>query len=430
MINKLLNHPKMRLAVITLGDQVVHSGTTFLTGILVGRLLSVGEFGSFSLGLTLLVFSMVMQDNFLATPYTYRFHNAKTDGYAALRAGALIQSLMLSFVCAILLGIVYLFWPKDGHEDLVRILCVLSLSMPFLFLRETSRRIYFTEFRVLEALQMDVIVSTVQITSIMFICYIGIISTASVFAMIAGAAFIGSVWAILRYRHEYDFKAAEIKRDTIENIVFGRWLVLGSICHLGSLYLFPWILYGVAGDEKAGAFAACYTLINLLNPLVLGFNNFFRPKLMQTYAQNGLDAMHALILHLMRYLAVPAIGGVLFMVLFGGWLVRFIYGPDFEGLGLIMAITGISIFSVVLNAPFQLGILALNKPQLNPRFHAVSFASTLFIGIPLIFNYGVLGAAAGFSLSVSVGFITLIYLYLNEIKKMRRQDENKAAASE
>ena len=56
-LSRLLANPKLRIAAVTLFDQVVYSGTTFLTGILVGRLLSVGDFGEFSLGLTLMVFS-------------------------------------------------------------------------------------------------------------------------------------------------------------------------------------------------------------------------------------------------------------------------------------------------------------------------------------------------------------------------------------
>lgn len=419
-IRKIISNPKMKTAFLTLSDQVVHSGTTFLTGVLVGRLLSVGEFGQFSLGLTLMVFSMVLQDNCLATPYTYRFHHSGADKHAIMRAGALIQSFMLSIFCSVLLLIAYLFMPKGEEASLYKILLTLAFAMPFLFIRETSRRLYFTEFRILETLKMDILVSTLQVSLIVGIWWFDLIGTASVFAMIALASLAGSFWAVARNWREYDFRNADVKGDTMENIRFGRWLMIGSFCHLGSMYAFPWLLYAIAGDETAGSFAACYTLINLLNPLILGFNNFFRPKIMQTYAHHGWEAMHALVMKLVKLFFPVAVFIVLFFAVGGGLLVRLVYGAAFSDLGLIMGIVGVSVFSVILNAPLQLGILALNRPQINPKFHAVAFASTVCIGIPLMLNYGMTGAAIGYSLSVSAGFAALIYFYVREIRHMRQ----------
>lgn len=410
---------KHKKGLFALADQMVHSGTTFLTGILVGRLLSVGEFGEFSLGLTLVVFSMVLQDNCLATPYTYRFHNIKNGDIEGLRAGALIQSLLLAVFCTILLGAAYFFLPVMQAGGLGNIIFTLALSMPFLFIRETSRRIYFTEFRVVEVLMMDIIVTILQVSLIVAIWYLGVISAANVFAVMALASFVGGLWAFIRHRHEFNFSAVDIKADTVENIRFGKWLLVGSFCHLGSLYIFPWLIYALIGGERAGLFAACYTLVNLINPFILGFNNFYRPKIMKLYANEGLEVMHAEILKLAAvFFPVSLIisGG---LALAGGHLVHFVYGEEFVNLGTIIAVIGLSVIPVILNAPLQLGILALNKPQINPKFHSMALASTLCIGVPLVFSYEAMGAAIGFSLSVTVGFLALVYFYMREIKIQR-----------
>ncbi len=416
---------KKRKGLFALADQMVHSGTTFLTGILVGRLLSVGEFGEFSLGLTLVVFSMVLQDNCLATPYTYRFHNNSDESKEGLRAGALIQSLMLALICTSLLFVAYFILPSEGYQDLRNILFVLSCSMPFLFIRETSRRIYFTEFRLIDTFIMDVIVSALQILLIIGLWYVNWISTSSVFFAMALAAFIGSAGAFIFHRKDFDFKLADIKKDTIENIHFGKWLLAGSFCHLGSLYIFPWLIYAMIGDVKAGAFAACYTLVNLINPFILGFNNYFRPHIMQTYSKEGLEAMHAQVMRMtMCFIPVAALISFL-LVVFGGNLVQFIYGDDFINLGTIIAFVGISVIPVILNAPIQLATLAMNKPQINPKFHSAAFASTMCIGVPLVIFYDIIGAAIGYSLSVSIGFIALIYFYRKELVKLRVENDAK-----
>lgn len=420
-----INNLKKKKGLFALADQMVHSGTTFLTGILVGRLLSVGEFGEFSLGLTLVVFSMVLQDSCLATPYTYRFHNIKNEDIKGLRAGALIQSFLFAVSCTVFLYLLYVFLPKGQAGGLDSIIFTLALSMPFLFIRETSRRIYFTEFKIIEAFIMDTIVSVLQISLIVAIWYFEVITTSNVFGVIALSSFVGSLWAFLQHRNTFSFSKAEIKIDFIENVRFGRWLLMGSFFHLGSLYIFPWVIYALIGDERAGIFAACYTLVNLINPFILGFNNFYRPKIMSIYAKDGLEKMHSEIMKLIRVFLPISLAISAFLAIAGGHLVYFIYGEKFVNLGGIMAVVGISVIPVILNAPLQLGILALNKPQINPKFHSTAFASTMCLGIPLVIYFDTLGAAIGFSLSVTTGFIALVYFYVREINVQRKLPDKK-----
>lgn len=411
---------KQRKGLFALADQMVHSGTTFLTGILVGRLLSVGEFGEFSLGLTLVVFSMVLQDNCLATPYTYRFHNnSEKESNESLRAGAMFQSFILSLVCVILLLLSYALLPGGADNEIRNILWALAVSVPLLFLRETGRRLFFTEFRVIEVLIFDVGISFLQILFIAFLWFFGAVSAPNVFFAMASASFVGLLGAFVLCRSEFDFSSMDIKKDTTENLNFGKWLLVGSFCHLGSLYLFPWLIYALIGGEKAGAFAACYTLVNLINPFILGFNNYFRPHVMKTYSEEGVEMMHAFVMRVTLYFAPVSLLLAGFLALVGGDLVKLVYGEGFDNLRTVIAIIGISVIPVILNAPVQLAILAINRPQINPKFHSVAFLTTICIGIPLVIHFGIVGAAIGYSLSVTAGFIALIYFYKRELKVLQ-----------
>ena len=421
---------KIKAAVFTLADQIIHSGTTFLTGVFVGRMLSVGDFGEFSLGLTLVVFSLTLQDNLLATPYTYHFHNSKPDSHAAMRAGGLIQSQLLAVLCSVLLlsitGInVFLF-----HQPHLSVFMTLGLILPFLFGREYLRRLFFTEFRMSQALIMDTGVSLLQFGLLFFAWFSDVLRPDTAFLAMAASAGLVLLSCLWFFRKEFDFAGADIKTDTLRNIHFGRWLILGSFCHLGSLYAYPWCIFWLYGREEVGAFSACLTLINLLNPLILGFNNYFRPKLIQTHAEQGGEAMHSLIQR--ACLSFLPLAGliVLFLAFAGGDLVRLVYGEGFSGLGPIVAVLALSLFSVLLSMPLQLGILALNKPQINPAFHAVTLTFTILAGFPLIVLYGKIGAAAGYSISTILGLIALGWLYHREIRRLREKGaETKPSAT-
>lgn len=421
VIHAILTSPRVRTLVLTLADQAVNSGANFLTGVLVGRLLSIGEFGEFSLGMTLVIFSLILQDTLLATPYTFHFHGKGKSGHAALRAGALVQSFMLGLVCSLLLLVASgLAGYLANGGTITPILTSLGVSLPFLFFRECLRRQYFTEFQMGRALGLDVVVTILQFALLFGAWKAGILHPATVFAVMALAAALGGGWAWLRTRGEYDFRTMDVAHDTRENVLYGRWLLAGSFCHLGSLYAYPWLVYLLYGKEEAGAFAACYSLINLLNPLILGFNNYFRPRIIKTKMDHGVSAMHGLVRTACLLFLPAAVLVVLFFAAAGDFLVRIVYGSEFSGLGAILAIVGISLIPVTLNAPLQLGVLALNKPHINPAFHAVSLATTMLVGVPLVLMFGKMGAAAGYSLATAAGFMTLLWLYRREIRRQRQ----------
>ena len=400
------------------GDQIIYSASSFLTGIVVGRLLSIGEFGEFSLGLSLLIFSIIFQDTLLATPYTVRIHKDSTEQHGGLRAGAVVQSFMLSGFCAVLLFIVSLFLPAT-FAGLKPILITLACSLPFIFLRECIRRQLFAEYKMREAFRLDATVSLLQFILIFALWEMGLLTAASVFAAIATACVIGVAFVYTVHRKDYDFTKMQVLADTVENIRFGRWLLAGSFCHLGSLYAYPWFIFLSHGKIEAGAYAACFNIISLLNPFILGFNNYFRPKIVQTFVRDGVEAMNGLIKQALLILAPLAIAAIGSTVILGGWLVKLLYGEEFSGLGPVIALLSLSILPTILNAPLQLGVLAMNKPQINPTFHAFALTTTLVVGIPLVMFFASMGAAGGYALTSTVGCTVLYLLYKREIKRLR-----------
>lgn len=423
-ISRLLNSQSSRIrnAIIILADQAVCSGSTFLTGVIVGRVLSVGAFGEFSLGMSLLVFSLVLQDTLLATPYTFHVHNSPVERLPRLRAGALVQSLLLSLVCAtLLIAVSLLTFPNAGDSNLPLILRALGISLPFLFLRECLRRQFFAEFSLALALKMDTAVSTLQFALLGGLWFIGIFTPAAVFAVMAVASCAGSVATIFTHRTYYDFRSIDVNSDTRENFLYGRWLLMGSACHLGSIYAYPWLVYLTHGSVAAGAFAACTSLVNLLNPLVLGFNNYFRPKIIKTHADSGVFTMDRLVRRACLFLGSAAAIFILFVFIAGEWLIRTIYGAEFFGLGMIVGIVSASTLPVFIGAPLQLGTLALNRPQINPQFHAASLATTILVGVPLVFFFGETGAALGYALTTTTGGAVLWKLYAKEIKNNQKK---------
>ncbi len=403
-------------AVFTLADQAIHSGTNFLTGVVIGRFLSVGDLGVFSLGLTVVTFSLLFQDTLLATPYTYHFHHAGVEARPRLTAGALVQSALLAlglaFVFVVLGGAVLL----AGETTLSPVFTALAAAMPFLFVREFFRRMFFTSFQMRAAMTLDAGVSILQFTLLFAFLSAGVLSPVTAWLVLAGAAGGAALVCFLLLRERFDFRDLDIVADTRENLRYGRWLLLGSLCHIGSLYAFPWFLYIQQGKTGTGAFAACMSIVNLLNPLIIGFTNFFRPKLIEVQATQGVRAMNRMILLSAGALVVPVLILVGAMGLFGGSLVTLVYGAGFSGLGPAVFLVSLSLIPTFVNAPIQLGTLALNRPWINPAFHAAGLATTVLVGFPLVHHFGLVGATGGYALTTLSGSVVLGALYARAVR--------------
>lgn len=403
-------------AVFTLSDQAIHSGTNFLTGVLIGRFLSVGDLGLFSLGMTVVTFSLIFQDTLLATPYTYHFHHASEETRPRLTAGAMVQSALL----AVLLAFVFLCLGAGvlvaGESRLAPVFMALAGAMPFLFVREFFRRLFFTSFEMRSAVLLDAGVSIVQFFLLFAFLSAGVLSPTTAWTALAGAAGIAALACFVLLRRRFDFHSLDIVADTRENLRYGRWLLLGSLCHILSLYAYPWFLYLRQGETGAGSFAACMSIVNLLNPLIIGFTNFFRPKLIQVQAAHGVAAMHRMITLSAGALLVPVLVLVGGMAAGGEQLVRFVYGSGFSGLGTAVFLVSLSLIPTFLNAPVQLGALALNKPWVNPVFHAAGLATTLLAGFPLVSRFGLEGATGGYALTTLAGGMVLWALYLRAVR--------------
>lgn len=416
--------------LVTLGDQAVHSGTNFLTGVVIGRMLSVGDLGVFSLGMTVVVFSLIFQDTLLATPYTYHFHNKAVHHRPRLTAGALIQSVFLAALFSLFFLLASGGALVAGEAALEGVFLALAGAMPLMFLREFFRRLFFTEFRMFSAALLDGGVSVLQFALLFAMLWGGLLTPATAYMAIGIAAGIGAVVCFAFQRDLFDFRNLDIMEDTRENLRYGRWLLAGSICHIGSLYAFPWFLYLSAGEKGTGAFAACMSIVNLLNPLIIGFTNFFRPRIIKTYADQGLAAMNRMIWHSCAFLLAPVL--VLIVVLFflGEDLVALVYGGQFTGLGTAISLVSLSLVPTFLNAPVQLGALAINRPWFNPIFHAAGFTVTVLAGYPLAVRFGVEGAAGGYVLTTLAGTAMLSALYLRCVRRMERAGEQQKATDQ
>ena len=133
-----------RGSVLAIFDQAAVSGTNFLTVVLVGRACGQEELGYYSLGVTILVLLVSVQESLVTAPYTVfreRLRGWRRNEYAGR---VLVQQGVLALLAAVglaamvgLSGVV--------HRDMT---LIVAAVVPLVLLRDFCRRLGFAHGRI------------------------------------------------------------------------------------------------------------------------------------------------------------------------------------------------------------------------------------------------------------------------------------------
>ena len=134
--------------VLSLIDQVVVSGTRFVTTVMVGRFGSDSELGIYSLAFSLVILVLSFQEALISTPYTIFVTHLDKLSQKAYSTNTLIQALCLSFLATILLliGCAVTFLISEA-SSLIWLLTITAVLLPLMLIREFARRFAFAHLK-------------------------------------------------------------------------------------------------------------------------------------------------------------------------------------------------------------------------------------------------------------------------------------------
>ena len=180
-------HVVSREHVLSLADQAVISGTSFLTFILIARSSGASQLGVYAVGISLLGFLLTCQELLILLPYVIqRFY---PQGTSAERAGA---SLTLSFLFSAgslsALTVAALGFLKWGAgSEVVAMIWAIAGIIPFALTRNFARRFAFARFEMGRALVLDLIVALFQLSAVGWLGVSGRMSALNAWVALGGA---------------------------------------------------------------------------------------------------------------------------------------------------------------------------------------------------------------------------------------------------
>jgi O-antigen/teichoic acid export membrane protein len=385
---------RLWVPMLSVADQAITSGTSFVTAVIVGRSCSQADLGVYYLALTFTLALAGFHEAIISSPYA--IFGARRRGRELAEFGGSVWAhhwgLTTASMLLVVAGIITLAFVNVGGI-VPSVAWAILVAAPLLLVREAIRFFAYARLNVGKAITVDAVVACFQIGAMLLLWYFDALTVPRVFLAMGAACFLAAVGAFLFYPRTTHFVPKRFTGDWSENWSFAKWTAMSFLVGNMIPLLMPWLLTFAASTAATGVFGACNTLLGATNILVLGMGNFIKPKAASVFSSNGVIALRRLLI------AASALFGVVFgtfslaILLTGDWAMVFIFGPTFNGTGTILLILAVNVLVGSVGMIVSFGLLALGLSRTNFKSDICCCLVTIVTAVLLVFPYGGIGAA-------------------------------------
>lgn len=382
---------------LSLADQVIVSGTSLLSTVLVGRWTVPSELGIYTIGLSVLGSILAIQDALILLPYAIQRHHPSRTAAEHLGIALLHSGLLAGVATAALVLFAASEWALGANAGLGWLVWALVLTVPCALQREFGRSYAFAHLQVANALILDAAVAALQLLLLGWLGLTGKMSAVNACAALGTACAITSCAWLYLERSRFAIRPDQVKQATRESWKLGRWLCAGQITASMQSYVSYWLLPSVVGMANTGVYAACTSIASLANPLLTAFRNILTPRAVLAFKEGGGASLRR---QAIRDALVLSGGMSLFCIaiLVGGEpLMRIVYhGPEYSGRGLVVTVLAVAMMAMAAGAPASNALASMERPQSIVLAASVGTVVTIAAVWICSVRWGLPGAAYGF----------------------------------
>ncbi len=405
-------YPSASQSLLSIVDQAVVSGTSFLTAAIIGRLSSPGQLGLYYLGLSIVLIISGIQEQVIAGPYMVLSKHRRGGELDEYTGSMLLHHLVLTALTTGGLAVVAVICHLVGNKAILPGLWALLGAGPLILLRDGMRRFTFAKLRMTVAIALDATVAAAQIGGLLLLGFFGYLSLWSIFSVMGGACAAAClVWYLLD-PPQLRLSRKRFVSDWRHNWTFGQWTLWSYLTGGTASYVMLWIL-GLTIDPTATAMlGACTTIVGVTNVVMFGMSNVLTPLAAHSFAAGGPSELRRILSSAAVFLTVVIGSFCLLVLLTGDGLVVLVFGPHYHGTGAILLTLASGAVMAGLGTVAGNGLWAIG--QTRPSFAAdvCGMLATLIGAAVLIHPFGVLGAALAIFSGISAAAVARMIILI------------------
>lgn len=290
--------------LLSVSDQIIVSGATFLTNIVAVRLMSKEDYGIFAILLTIYFFLNHFQSALITWPLSVLVHGRDAASERKYLGSTFLQQIALSLITAlvVLVFAACLSWFFPTSKNFVNGLLILSVCIIPLQVQEYIRKLLFSRLEVSKVLRIDVMYAGVSLLTLGLLV-LGlrwgkldtVFVTPLLFLGIMGsAAFLAMIPGFLYLRNVHEFEKVRYSDSLNENWNFGKWHLGSYVGSVGMIQANTWIIGAMGGVVAAGAVESARLLLAPVHLLTYGVGNIIQPLMSKKFSTGGVYSAHGL----------------------------------------------------------------------------------------------------------------------------------------
>jgi O-antigen/teichoic acid export membrane protein len=272
-----------------LADQAVGSLGSFVTMLLVARILGPAEFGGFALALSVLYFLNTLQVGLITRPHNVIGVTKEGEAYRRYTTSTALAQILFTVSGALLVGAAAI-GAGFIHAGAATLLVALVPAIVTWQLQEFVRRVFYTEDRLADAFANDLINYAAQIALVLALADLGLLTGATALAAIAASSALALVLGAFKLRSS--IVVALEPGAQRENWRFGKWVGAAEAAHWASTTVYLYIAAALLGTAAAGAIRAAQVLMGPLRIVLMFLHSFLPIRFARWRARGGRDAVH------------------------------------------------------------------------------------------------------------------------------------------
>jgi len=408
--------------LIVLLDQLVVSGSNFITGFLLARFLGAEGYGQYVLAYGFLLFVSGLQVALVISPMMITGPKLEAQESKAYYRSLFTLQMIFNLIAG---GGVYLLgstigeiYPEWNIADLAMPLAAATVCF---LTQDYFRRYFIANHQSGVALFNDILFHGFRVISLIYIGHYLELNSDLAFRILVISSFIPFlVGAISIYTSKgYTKDVRNYKTIFVEQWHFGKWLIANNLSYWGSSQLVVYMVAALVSVASVGAMNAALNVVGVTNILYLALENIVPMRATQLYKTHGVKGLN-------RYLIkVSLVGGgltsaiVIVACVWAEEWMSLLYDNKFSGYSWIIygwaLYYGIGFFHRPLNA----GLKVLHDTKGIFISNMISPLIAMTCGYWAISKYNVLGAIFVLCVMNGMILITLLLRYRSRVKYLK-----------
>lgn len=388
----------------------------FLSGLLIARATSQGEYGTYVLVMSLIVNTQGLHKALVDLPFTILSPRCNEAERSRLLGNSLVYTVgFLAIACVISAGIGWATYPVRSDLTAIAVAACLTL-IPFVF-REHFRSTLLAQLRTRASVTPSIFATFALLALVLGLHFTGHLSAATGLAALGLSSLLASALMFAYQRHDARPDRAGLAPGFLKFWQTGKWNALNIFWHISASQIYPWLILFFLDSRAVGVYGACFAVAAVLTPLLRGITAFILPRMAHSLRDQNASGLARITKVASGALFLPFGLWLVAAILLGDSLVVVFYTDSYAGYGFLVQLLVLRIFIEAVSNPLTSALQALEMSRTISASLVVGSAITLTLGVWLISEYGLLGA--GIATNVS-SFATAFYKFAAFSKRLRQ----------